>query len=155
MLVALMGLDGSGKTTQAKELLSYFEKGGEKVCYIHWLRFYPSWIRFFSRQPHKAFLKKSSSSSSSGIFYIIMRTFLSIFNAVLISLRIFFNLAQGKKVILDRYLIDELVQLRYRGLSKRIFSFFLKITPVTGTMFYLQISPQEALQREGGHNLNY
>ncbi len=41
MIIAFMGLDGSGKTTQAKKFLLHFEKQGKKVCYIHWLKFYP------------------------------------------------------------------------------------------------------------------
>jgi len=161
MIITLMGLDGSGKTTQARELLLYFEKQGKKVCYIHWLKFYPSFIKSFSRQAHEIPFKKASPSSTSssfsspGVFYIIMRIFLSIFNAAFVCIVILFNLARGKRVILDRCFIDELVQLRYRGLNKRIFTFFLKITPVTKTMFYLEISPQMALQREGGHNIDY
>ncbi len=114
-------------------------------------------LRFFSRKRDKTFVKKSPSDSSQpqGIFYITIRILLSMFNAFFICLKVFFNLVIGKIVILDRCFIDELVQLRYKGLNKRIFIFFIKITPIFKNIFYLEINSDIALQREGGHNFDY
>jgi thymidylate kinase len=152
MLIALIGLDGSGKTTQAKKLFSYFQKKGERVSYIHWLRFYPSKKNWYRPQFKKT---DTNNSSKNSLFYIIIRIFLSVFNAFLVSIKIFFHLFTGRKVILDRYLIDELVQLRYKGLNKKLFLFFLKIVPVTKNIFYFEINPELALQREEGHDFGY
>lgn len=150
MIIVLMGLDGSGKTTQAKRLLSYFQKREERVSYIHWLHFYPS----KKARPRSAKTNYNNLSKNS-IFYITTRTLFCILNAFLVFLKIIFDLLMQKNVILDRYLIDEVVQLRYKGLSRKLFLFFLKIVPITKNMFYFQISPQKAFEREGSHDFNY
>ena len=117
IIIALMGVDGSGKTTIAKELKKIFKNSK----YLH----LKPYILFQDRRtviknPH--YQKKSS-------FIISLLRLLS----WLISYKIFFFLKQNKNIFFfDRYAHDILIDpLRYklslpRSLTKIILSFFPK-----------------------------
>lgn len=103
MLIAFEGIDGSGKTTQAKKLYKYLKLKGEKVSLY--------------REP-------GSTELGEKIRNLILchcmdeRTELFLFEAArscLMNERIIPDLREGKKVILDRFILSTLA---YQGFGR-------------------------------------
>jgi thymidylate kinase len=117
IIISLMGVDGSGKTTLAKKLLKTFK--GSKYLHLK------PYILF---QDRRTVIKNPHQQKKSSLFLSLLRLF-----SWLISYKFFFFLNQKKIIyIFDRYAHDIVVDpLRYKhslslDLTKFILNFFPK-----------------------------
>ena len=117
IIISLMGVDGSGKTTLAKKLFKIFK--GSKYLHLK------PYILF---QDRRTVIKKPHQQKKSSFLLSFFRLL-----SWLISFKIFFNYNRSKKIyIFDRYAHDILVDpLRYKhnlsyDLTKFILNFFPK-----------------------------
>ena len=113
IIISFMGVDGSGKTTLAKNL----NKKIKKSQYLH----LKPYIIFLD---HRTVIKKPHLQKKSSVILSLVRFF-----SWLISYKIFFYLNKNKKIyIFDRYAHDILIDpIRYKhNLSKFITRFIEK-----------------------------
>ena len=117
IIISLMGVDGSGKTTYAKKIIKIFKKSK----YLH----LKPYILFQDRRT----TIKNPHHQKKSIFILSLFRLLS----WLVSYKIFFNLNKKKKIyIFDRYAHDIFIDpLRYKhnlsqNLTKIILEFFPK-----------------------------
>jgi len=123
LVVSLMGVDGSGKTTFVTKLNKKFKKRYKKIKNLH-LRpyFFLTDTSIVNSNPHN---QKPPRSEISSLITILMWLFIY---------HIFFFLNLNKKnqlIIFDRYAHDILIdKKRYRlTLSKKITQFILSLFP--------------------------
>jgi len=127
IIVSLMGVDGSGKTTLAKKLNKTFK-------YSKYLHFKP-YIIFKDRRT----VVKNPQKQKKSSFLLSLLRLLSWY----ISYKFFFYKEKGKKIfIFDRYAHDILVDpLRYKhSLSKNLTKFFLNFFPQPNLWLFLKPS---------------
>lgn len=169
MIVAISGVDGSGKTTLAKKTVGELRKSGKKSKYFYVGDYV--FLKFVIRLLHYLYsffeLKKSSGSRESTNpflgkkekhpllkLWVFLTAFDNYFNYWRLSLFSFF----GYIVICDRYFYDRLVGLEYHGYSSSLFSrIYVKLTPKPDYLFILDVSPTVSLNRETGlkHSLGF
>ena len=132
MFIVFDGLDGSGKSTQAKLLCRHLEKLGKS--YI--LRAHPSGDNFFGRKSREYLLLEGGRARvSASLFYL-----LDVVRSVLIYLWRPVNY-----VIFVRYLMG--TAYLPEPLYKLGYLFFLRTVPRSDHMFFINTSPQESHRR--------
>lgn len=143
MLIAFCGIDGSGKTTFAKQIVEYLRKKKRSVILIKPFEYF--------------FLRKKRDSSkilnkSSKPFYYKFWAFLALIdNLFYYVFRIKPLLNMYEFVICDRYFYDFVFSFEYYGLIFKWFSsFYLKFIPKPDFLFVLNINPIIAKIREKG-----
>jgi thymidylate kinase len=127
IIISFMGVDGSGKTTLAKNL-------NKKIRKSHYLHLKP-YIFFLDE---RTIVKKPQHQKKSNFFVSILRLM-----SWLISYKIFFILNKNKKIyIFDRYAHDILIDpLRYKhSLSQKITEYFLNYFPSPNLWIFLNPS---------------
>lgn len=139
-IIALVGIDGSGKTTQARWLARELTKSGTSAFYfenaggrppLNWLARYLGHADAPALFGARGFLAIESSVR-----------FLSIMRAVL------WARATGRVAIMDRYTFCEIAMIRSRGDSgeariRRLFSIF----PVPDLVLFMELPPAIAQER--------
>lgn len=147
IIISLSGLDGSGKSTQARLLTEYLRNRGRKVFYFHA-------VSFSLAEKISAWMKKSSAEKSENKS-IVSANFWQIWLRKIflkIDLRRFRNLLsrlekQGYDFLLsDRYFYDTLANIEY--LQKKNYAFDLPAAARPQKSFYLSVSPEEIMRRE-------
>lgn len=155
-IISISGLDGSGKSTQAKMLQDFFEQHSKKVHYFHAVQFsVPQALkRFFSlrKKADKKASKKVTTGEKPGVTSA---------NWITINLRklafiidVFrFHFLKKKLIrkgydflITDRYFYDTVVNISYlqkRNTPSRI----EKYIPKADAAFYLKIQPESIMTR--------
>lgn len=138
MLIAIEGIDGSGKTTQARMLAGFFEKKGRQVVLSH----EPT------RGPHGARLRESahagrlSPEDELELFLLDRRDHLDTLVRP--------ALADGKVVILDRYYFSNIAYQGVRGFDpEEIRRLNEEFAPAPDHLFLLDLPVSDALQRIG------
>ena len=147
-IIAISGLDGSGKSTQIRLLQNYFEKEGRRVMPFHAVQFSIANV-LTKKTPTSA--KKgrqkttdvtSASPATVSLRKIALRIDVSRFHSFVADLK-----KEGYDYLLtDRYFYDMIVNIAY--LSKKMYNppFFEKII-VPRYKFYLAIDPKKIMQR--------
>jgi len=164
MIISFSGLDGSGKTTQAKFLFRYLSEKGFKVKYTHML--HRSIFGLLS-----VFLKKYSKKSFDGINHIefdlenksfskklisLFRKFTYILDLFGFCLYIFINNLEGKIILCDRYFYDLVVQSRYMKLFGPHFSkFYLSLVPKPKISIFLEVSSRIGFERAKEKDIHF
>jgi thymidylate kinase len=140
VVVAFMGVDGSGKSTLVKKLSYHLKNNYKKTKNLH-LRpyFFLTDKRTVVSKPHQ---QKNLRSQTASLFIIL--TWLFIY-------RIFFFLNLRKKnqlIIFDRYAHDLLIdKVRYRyNLSEKITKFILSFFPEPHLWIFLK-SPIKLIEK--------
>ncbi|MEM2175344.1 MAG: hypothetical protein QXI58_06960 [Candidatus Micrarchaeia archaeon] len=149
MIIALMGNDGSGKTTIAKELVKIFRGLGFKVIYKHeydytLLKFIFKIIgnRRVEKERKKMILYKEKSWKY--YFWPILVWF--DVHCYLIYSKIF---ERNSIIILDRYLFDHYLSFKYLGyLTKFSEWLFIKFSLKPDVYFILWVDPKIAYLRK-------
>ncbi len=132
MFIVFDGLDGSGKSTQAKLLCRHLKK----ICKTYVFRSHPSGDNFFGRMSRRQLLLDGSKARiSASLFYLL---------DVLYSVTLYYW-RRVDYIIFVRYLMgtaylpDSLFKLGYL--------FFLRVVPRSPCMFFINTSPREAYSR--------
>ena len=140
-IIAFIGLDGSGKSTQAKNVIQFLRDNGFKTKYLHLPSSVP--LNFIV----KASKIKVSSTKKSGILNSFFRQCAFLIGLPWIYLfRILPNTLKGGVIVADRWFYDELVHLIYR---KQCYfpRFYRKLIPKPGLLIYLDTDPRTAQRR--------
>jgi len=159
--IIFSGLDGSGKTTQAKLLKNFFQKS-KKSCNYSWMRcpnrFSIPLIIIF-RLLRISYSKKTKSGKSIGVTDLQKhKTFQKIWKKILFFDLKFVNWYKIKPLIntckipiLDRYIIDIIVDLAIdtndESVIDELGEQFLSLIPKHSKLFFLDIEPKLSYER--------
>jgi thymidylate kinase len=162
-IIALIGIDGSGKSTFSKILANYFAKRGLKAralylgnhgislgkCYLFYLSL-PLDIttgRFLPKG-----YKNSHRESRLSTFLFLMSKLLPFLNYVLIVLPyLWFYKKRGYIVVADRYVYDHILNTIKQGRFSSVLSrLLLRFTPVPLLTLVFDIRPEVAYLRKNG-----
>lgn len=116
-LVCFSGIDGSGKTTQAERIVAEFEEAGVDATHV-WAR----WRPFFS-YPIMGVLYvtlgwRRKDYHRSALLRRIWGYFLLVDHLIFFARYIYPHLRSGRVVCIDRYVLDQCVELHYDGLYR-------------------------------------
>lgn len=160
--ICFMGIDGSGKTTLAKELIDVMNKKGFKTKYW-WCKFEFFKFEYLLVKIFKRFLKSSCQSSLDSNFRkrshrtsipLKVYQYLVIFSYIY---RIFLNvrlpLFFGKSVICDRYIYDALVdfimEFKYpKEKTQKTLKILSSLTPKPDLIFLVDLPEEVAYKRK-------
>ena len=159
--IILCGLDGCGKSTQAKKLIEYLQK--KKIpCEYVWLRFpnkfslpFAAFVRMLGMSVYPLTIKRKKSGMSTienhNILIKLWKKIL-LFDLQFVSyFMIQRPLKQGKLIVIDRFVIDSIVDFAittgdYKIDSEKI-KFFLNLIPPNSRIFYIDISSRISYER--------
>jgi len=125
------GLDGSGKTTQARLIEKKYHSRGESVI----LREHPSSDNPYGRKAKKALLGRGKINKIKASVYYAMDVIRSVkkYNGT------------ADNIIMVRYLMG--VAYLPLPLARILYQFFCLILPTSEYMFFLDLEPEESIQR--------
>ena len=148
MLIAIIGPDGSGKTTYAKHIHTYMKSKGMKVSY-HELNygFLPrisAILNIFRRT--KKLLKEPEGQFHSGVknqpYNSIKASILALYWSIdYILLRIHSALYPRRVFVFARYSFDYSFLYGYRLLPSILKSFIIAVAPTPSQTFYISRNP--------------
>lgn len=164
-VVAIIGIDGAGKTTLARNLQVELTKRGIHSSYI-WGRFESSWLKVIVSMTRR--IVPLYETEDGRISRTTLRT--AIFNSFLLRvLYLYFMLISyakrvgysvrremesGQLVLADRYYLDSIVDLHADietvkdGAIKRLVRAFSTLFPDPSLIIFMELSPIEALSRK-------
>jgi len=159
-VVAFSGLDGSGKSTQARALQNTLERLDFEVA-VFWTRLTYDPVLDVVANPVKAALRRRDSSGAqteqrphqrSEVLTQAWTTVVALAN-VSTQRRAARGLSgRGRVVIFDRSALDSVVQLRHKYGEQRRFAFqsglIRKLSPRATAAFLLDVEPETALARK-------
>jgi len=165
LIIAFSGIDGSGKTTYAVSVVEYIRGKSLKARYRHNVR-----DTFYHLILHKGIGGVSESSRASietALRNKKNRAYFSFAGSIkkilLLMDLIFFNIRYGsykgsraKTLVCDRYFYDEIVQMRYLGLSREKFiRFYESLIISPDTLFFVKSDPMVAYERKSEYDKEY
>ncbi|PKA98305.1 thymidylate kinase [Flavobacteriaceae bacterium MAR_2009_75] len=132
MLIAILGPDGTGKTTLAKKL-------GEDVDNLDYIYF-----GYNKDNRRYKYFQDFIKSDLNNFFLIILRKVLVFINDLY-----YYHLARKKNIISDRCPIDSYIGTKIRGSKmKYYFGFLSFISPKPGYVILLEGDPQIIFERK-------
>lgn len=153
--IAVIGLDGAGKTHHTRRIAGYFSS----LCISYTVIHMPSAVPISKlksakrmRASEEARLAKAGWCGPVTVFFRTGALFLGIVWVYLA--RILPSWVRGRIVISDRWFFDELIHIRYRrmcvfpGLARRLI-------PSPKLLIYLRISPDIAFERAEEESIGY
>ena len=171
LLICFTGIDGSGKTTQAKLLLDWLKSKGIKSKYV-WSRGEVLTIRriflFFGRrflgttenkiasseQAHREYQSRKSSLMRNSLVRTLWSTMTYLEHLIQINMDIRRKMRDGCIVVCDRYLWDSSVDMAtlnhkdHQWLSGGWNRLAWKFVPKPTITFFIDIPPEEAMKRK-------
>jgi dTMP kinase len=132
VLVAIDGLDASGKSTQATRLSEFLTEQGQTV----FLRIHPSDDNYFGvKAKHFLYLRGKSAHFAAAFFYMldVIRSVIS------------YSWRKYDYIVFVRYLMG--TAYLPSPLDKIAYHFFALIVPTSDSMFFLDVEPREAYRR--------
>lgn len=148
MLVSLSGIDGSGKSTLGDEVVEDLRDRGVAATRV-WGRWEPrlsypvmGLLYVTRRWRRKDYHRSRLLRRWWGYLVLADQLLFSV-------LRVYPRLARGEVVVVDRWVADQLVELRYDGLENRQVSHLLeRWLPSPSVGFYLDVPVEVALERK-------
>ena len=133
--IIIDGLDGSGKSTQAKLILKFLEKRGKTVC----LRVHPEEDNFFGVKARQFLYSRGKSAHfASALFYMV-----DVIRSILL-----YSWRKVDYVVFVRYLMG--TAYLPAPLHRIAYYFFSLIVPKSEMMLFLDVSPEVAAFRIEG-----
>ena len=132
-LIIIDGLDATGKDTHARLIKKRYEERGGQVI----IRSHPESDNFYGVKAKKALLGKGKKNRIKASVYYALD--------VLRSVKKYYGKKEYDTLIMVRYLMGT-AYLPF-NLAKIAYNFFKGFVPTSSYMFFLDISPDKALQR--------
>jgi len=131
-LIVIDGLDGCGKSTQARLLLHQLKKMNKTVC----LRVHPETDNWFGIKA-RGYLHSQGKSAhfASALFYMV-----DVIRSILL-----YSWRRVDFIIFVRYLMG--TAYLPSPLDTVVYNFFAKLVPKSKNMFFLDVNPEEAAAR--------
>jgi dTMP kinase len=166
-LVSFVGIDGSGKTTQAKILVDSLSRNGFNTSYV-WCRWEPFFLKYFIKMwrditrkntigegSYKIEIKnKKQKLLSNPLFRWLWMLVFLIDYGFQVFIRIHINLMKGQMVISDRIfydsIIDQAINLGQKKdlLLNNLNSFWIKVIfPIPNIVIYIDCPENIAFSR--------
>ncbi len=154
VLLTLSGLDGSGKTTAAKELVAALRGRGLDAVYVyahrpafHQAYFQPSFSIGF-----RAMWRRAGRIPEEFAHHPLVKTvydLATLADHLLNQWRIFVRRRPRRILVVDRYVIDVLAYLRFLGPTRPLIERWLaRLSYRPDVAVFFDIGPEEALQRK-------
>lgn len=148
MLVCFSGIDGSGKTTEAEAIVEEFRDSDVDATHV-WARWRPflsypfMGVLFVTRGwRRKDYHKSSTIKRIWG--YVLIADHLLFF-----ARRIYPHLLRGRVVCIDRYVLDQLVEMKYDGLYReRPAQMLRRLLPTPDVTFLMDVPASVAAERK-------
>jgi dTMP kinase len=132
VLMVLDGVDGAGKSTQAKKLCHWLRENGRTFC----LRIHPSEDNFFGVKARELLLRESISTYvAASLFYM-----LDVLRSVLLC-----SWRRVEYVVFVRYLMG--TAYLPSPLHRIAYHIFVRFLPTSDLMFFLKVGAREAHRR--------
>jgi thymidylate kinase len=171
LLICFIGIDGSGKTTQAKLLLKWLAAKGIKSIYV-WsrgeVRLIRSLLLFMGRkalgtsakkiaadnQSYREYQSRKSRFMGNSVVRALWSAMTYVEHLIQINLDIRRNMQDGCVIVCDRYLWDSTVDLAVLNnkdpewLTNGLNRFMWKCVPQPTITFFIDIPPEEAMKRK-------
>lgn len=157
-LICFIGIDGSGKTTLAKELIDAMNKKGFETkywwCKFESFKFEYSLVKFFKRFLRKPYLSNIDNISNENSFFSMIYQYLVIFTYIY---RIFLNIRLplffGKNVVCDRYIydavIDFVIEFKYpKEKTQKMLKVLSSVTQKPDQTFLVDLPEEVAYKRK-------
>ena len=160
-VIIFCGLDGSGKSTQAKKLQEYLQKNNI-VCHYEWFRYpnkfslpFAGFIKLLGKSVYPISEKKKKKGiknlENHNTLSNIWKNFLLLDFKFLNYFKIIKNLKENKNLILDRFIIDTIVDLVIISggslSSECLIKEFSHLIPPKTKIIFLDIDPMISFQR--------
>lgn len=147
-LICFSGIDGSGKTTQAEAIVEELEQSGVESTHV-WARWRPflsypfMGVLFVTRGWRRKDYRKSDLVKRVWGYFLIA-------DHLLFFLRFIYpHLRRGRVVCVDRYILDQLVEMRYDGLYRERFDDLLRRwLPTPDATFLMDVPADVANDRK-------
>ncbi|MEI8288061.1 MAG: dTMP kinase [Verrucomicrobiota bacterium] len=139
-LIAIEGADGSGRSTQIAELVSWLETSGRPTAQVGLKR-----SSLVSEELEKAQHGNVLSRTTLSLFYATDFAD-QLENIILPALR------AGFIVLADRYIYTLMARDMVRGMDEKWLKNLYGIAPVPDAVFYLSVEPEELVQRNLSKN---
>lgn len=148
MLVCFTGIDGSGKTTQAERVVAEFEDLGVPAMHV-WARWRPFFSYPFMGVLYVVLGWRRKDYHKSSILKRIWGYLLLIDHSLFFLRYIYPGLLRGRVVCIDRYVVDQLVEMRYDGLyNERAARLLIRLLPTPSETFMMDVPAEEAVSRK-------
>ncbi len=160
MLIALIGLDGAGKTTLAHEVVQELGKIGKCAVYLtpfRYVIFKPILTLIKNLKRNKDITKNPLLIRSKKPFFCELWPLLALFdNWCYYLFRIKPLLIRKRWVICDRYFYDFAISFQYYGYTNKFINkIYLKFLPSPHITFVLDVPANLAMKRAKELNINY
>ncbi|RLC76591.1 MAG: hypothetical protein DRJ03_28355 [Chloroflexi bacterium] len=161
MLIAFIGMDGSGKTTLAQSTAEALRSQGKEVtCLTPFEYIFLDVITSFFKKSkrHSSVSNPLLTRSRKSAFMQLWPCLALVDNWVYFLLRIRPMLSAGKHIVCDRYFYDFATSFEHYGYTNELTQgIYLKAIPRPHFTFVLDVAPEIACARESGgtHELEF
>jgi thymidylate kinase len=157
MIITFSGVDGSGKTTQARYVVQLLQSRGYSVRYVHMTRW--TWVYAIgqclkSLQEHDySFERPSWRPDSLGWLVKVARQIISLVDLLRFRVYAFYQTHVRQRILVcDRFFYDLEIQALYTGAMGPSFArWYWSLAPAPTVSILLDVLPEIAQQRESQH----
>lgn len=148
MLICFSGIDGTGKTTLAEHVVDEFEALNVPATHV-WARWRPFFSYPFMGLLYVTLGWRRKDYHRSAVLQRIWGYFLVVDHVLFFIRHIYPQLLRGRVVCIDRYVLDQLVEMKYDELyNERAAQLLVRLLPSPTETFLLDVSVDDALARK-------
>ncbi|WP_251328603.1 dTMP kinase [Haloplanus pelagicus] len=148
LLVSFSGIDGAGKTTQAERLIEEFEAIDVPAVHV-WARWRPFVSYPLMGVLYVLFGWRRKDYHRSRTLRHVWGYLVALDQLIFFSRHLLVPLLRGKVVFVDRYLLDQLVELEYDGLyNPRAATLLRRLLPSPERTVLMEVPVETALDRK-------